>query len=392
MSAKDYLEKDYYKTLGVAADAKADAIKKSYRKLAKKFHPDANKGDAEAERRFKEISEAYDVLADDKRRAEYDEMRRLGASGFRFPGGAGARGPGGPGNVQFDFSSLFDQGGGMGGAAGMEDVLGGLFGGARRGGAMQPRRGADVESSVTLSFREALDGVTVPLRLTAQGACPTCHGSGARPGTVPHTCPVCQGSGQTARNLGGFAFAEPCQNCKGRGVVVDDPCPTCQGSGEAPSTRTIQARIPAGVKDGQRIRLKGKGAPGARGGPPGDLFVEVHVQPHPVFGRRTGHDVTLTVPITFPEAVLGGEIVVPAPDATTVTLRIPPGTKSGRTLRVRGKGGLKRDGSRGDLLVTVEVAVPQRVDAEASQALRAYADATNGDDPRVGLIEQARKE
>jgi molecular chaperone DnaJ len=203
---------------------------------------------------------------------------------------------------------------------------------------------------------------------------------------------VCQGSGQTARNLGGFAFAEPCQSCMGRGVLIDDPCPTCHGAGEAPSTRTIQARIPAGVKDGQRIRLKGKGAPGTRGGPAGDLFVEVHVQPHPVFGRRGDHDVTLTVPVTFPEAVLGAEVVVPALDGSTVTVRIPPGTSNGRTLRLRGKGGAKRDGSRGDLLVTVEVAVPQRIDAQASQALRAYAEATNGDDPRVGLIEQARKE
>ncbi len=386
MAARDSYQKDFYQVLGVSKDASADQIKKAFRKLARAHHPDANKGDPASEERFKEVSEAYDVLSDEGRRREYDEARALfGSGGFRFPGGGGA--PGG-GNVSFDLGDLFGAGAGGGGGGGLGDVLGGLFGrGARGGGAAAQRRGADVESEVTLSFSEAVDGVTVPLRLTGEGPCATCHGTGARAGTTPRVCPTCGGSGHTSRNAGGFAFAEPCRDCRGRGLVVDDPCPVCGGSGRALSTRTVQARIPAGVKDGQRIRLKGKGAPGERGGPSGDLYIVVHVTPHRLFGRRDDH-LTLTVPVTFPEAVLGAEVKVPTLHGTPVTLKVPPGTSNGRTFRVRGKGVARRDGGHGDLLVTVEVAVPQRVDGAAREALESYRAATGGDDPRAGLFDE----
>ena len=223
---------------------------------------------------------------------------------------------------------------------------------AARTAQTRPRRGADVETETSLSFSDALDGVTVSLRLAGEGPCPTCKGTGAKAGTVPRVCPNCQGTGQESKNLGSFAFSEPCHECRGRGLVVDDPCPVCSGSGRAMSTRTIQARIPAGVADGQRIKLKGKGAPGERGGPAGDLYVRVHVTPHPVFGR-SGHNLTVTVPVTFPEATLGAEIKVPSHRGAPVSVRIPAGTPNGRTFRVRGKGVRRSDGTNGDLLVTV---------------------------------------
>jgi molecular chaperone DnaJ len=377
VATQDYLEKDFYQVLGVAKDASPQEIKKAYRKLARTHHPDANKGDAKAEERFKEISQAYDVLSDETRRREYDEARALFGSGggIRFPGG----GPGG--SATFDLGDLF---GGQAGGGGLGDVLGGLFNRGRGGTAQAARRGADVESEVTLSFVEAVDGVTVPLRLTSDGPCGACQGTGARAGTTPRVCPTCGGAGHTSRNAGGFAFAEPCRECRGRGLVVDDPCPVCHGSGRAPSSRTVQARIPAGVRDGQRIRLRGKGAPGERGGPAGDLYIVVHVTPHQLFGRRDDN-LTVTVPVTFPEAALGAEVKVPTLGGVPVTLRVPAGTANGRTFRVRGKGAPRKDGNRGDLLVTVEVAVPQKVDGAAREALEAYRQATSGDDPRSGL-------
>ncbi len=384
MSQRDYLEKDYYAALGVPKDASAADIKKAYRKLARENHPDkAAAGDSTAEDRFKEVSEAYSVLSDTERRKEYDETRTLlgpgGAGRFRPPSGAG-----GAGGAQFDFSDLF---GGAPGGGGLGDVLGGLFGQRTGGGARtQARRGADVESTVTLPFDEAVQGVTVPLRLTSEQPCPSCHGTGGRGGAMPHTCPTCHGSGQTSRNAGGFAFAEPCPECHGRGLVVDDPCPDCRGSGRAMGTRSITVRIPAGVKDGQRIRLKGKGGPGERGGPPGDLFVTVTVTPHRLFGR-SGDNLTLTVPVSFAEAALGGEVKVPTLGGSPVTLRVPAGTTNGRTFRVKGKGVRRKDGSHGDLLVTVEVAVPSKLSAKAREAVEAFRAATAGDDPRAGLLE-----
>jgi molecular chaperone DnaJ len=386
LSTKDYLEKDYYKTLGVAKGASADEIKKSYRKLARKYHPDANKGDAKAEERFKEISEAYTVLSDEKRRKEYDEARTLfGTGGVRTPGSSG-------GNYGFDLGDLF---GGAAGSAGgrLGDLLGGVFG-SRTGGTTtqqtRPRRGADVETETTLSFGDAIDGSTVSLRLTGEGPCSVCHGTGAKAGTVPRVCPTCEGTGQGSRNLGNFAFSEPCKTCRGRGLVVDDPCTACSGSGRAMSTRTIQARIPAGVGDGQRIKIAGKGARGERGGPPGDLYVRVHVQPHPngVF-TRSGPNLTINVPLTFAEATLGAEIKVPSHRGMPVSLRIPAGTPNGRTFRVRGKGVRRKDGTYGDLLVTVDVQVPQDLSNKARGALEAFRDATAGPDPRAEILRQA---
>jgi len=281
--------------------------------------------------------------------------------------------------VPFDIGDLF-------GGAG--DVFGGLFtgrGGARPGTAA-PRRGADLEAEVTLSFSDAVSGATVPLRLASEQPCQVCSGTGGRGGSMPRTCPTCLGTGQTSRNAGGFAFSDPCRECRGRGLVVDDPCPNCSGSGRAMSTRSIQVRLPAGVGDGQRVRLRGKGAPGERGGPAGDLLVLVHVSPHPIFGRR-GEALTMTVPVTFAEAALGAEVKVPTLGGAPVTLRLPPGTANGRTFRVRGKGVPGKDGTRGDLLVSVEVAVPQKLSADARVAVERLAEATAGDDPRAGLFD-----
>ncbi|MEU3493294.1 molecular chaperone DnaJ [Kitasatospora cineracea] len=380
MSAKDYVEKDYYKVLGVPKDATPAEIKKTYRKLAREFHPDANKGDAKAEERFKDISEAYDVLSDEKRRKEYDEARSLFAGGGFRPGGAGGASGG------FDFGDLFNGGGGTGGG-GIGDVFGGLF---NRGGrqAAQPRRGADVETEVTLNFEEAVDGATVPLRMTSQAACRACAGTGAKAGTTPRVCPTCVGAGTVSRGQGAFALSEPCRDCKGRGMIVDDPCTVCHGSGRASSARTMQVRIPAGVQDSQRIRLKGKGAQGERGGQPGDLYVTVHVDPHPVFGRK-GDNLTVTVPVSFPEAALGGTIEVPTLNGPAVKLKLPPGSANGLTMRARGKGATRKDGTRGDLLVTVEVTVPKHVDGDALTALEQYREATASDDPRAALFKAA---
>jgi molecular chaperone DnaJ len=383
---KDWLEKDFYKVLGVDKGAAADEIKKKYRKLARELHPDKNPGDAKAEERFKEVSEAYDVLSDDKKRAEYDEARTLFASGGGF-GGGGYGGPGGfGGGTTYDFGDVFgaDEGG-------LGDILGNIFSRGRGGGRrpQAPRRGQDVESEITLGFTDALDGATIPLRLASDAACDSCKGTGARAGTVPRVCPSCQGSGQTTRNAGGFAFAEPCTACAGRGLIVDDPCPNCRGSGRGVSTRTVQARIPAGVKDGARIRLKGKGAPGERGGPNGDLYVVVHVTPHPVFARK-GDNLTVTVPITFAEAALGGQMAVPVPGGGTVTLKIPAGTANGRTFRVRGKGVTRKDGTKGDLLATVDVHVPPALTDEAREALERFVEASGVEDPRKDLLEAAK--
>src|SRR6201986_3504361 len=393
MSAKDYLEKDYYKVLGVPKTAKADEIKSSYRKLARKYHPDANKGDRDAEDRFKEISEAHDVLSDEKKRKEYDEARSM-FGGFRAPG-AGGR-PGQPGGgFGFDLGDLFRGGGGPAGgtpgSGGLGDILGGMFGGGGRAGTQdRPRRGADEGTETTLSFGDAVDGTTVPLKLTGDGPCPVCPGTGAKAGTVPKVCQTCEGTGQSSRNLGNFPFQEPCKTCRGRGMVVEDPCQSCNGSGHAASTRTIQARIPAGVADGQRIKLRGKGAPGERGGPAGDLYVRVHVTPHPVFGR-SGGNLTVSVPVTFPEATLGAEVKVPALRGAAVSVRIPAGTPNGRTFRVGGKGVRRTDGTNGDLLVAVSVQVPQKLPGPAREALYSFRDATAGEDPREELLQRAKQ-
>jgi molecular chaperone DnaJ len=399
VSTKDWIDKDFYKVLGVKKDATADDIKKAYRTLARKHHPDKNPDNAAAEARFKDVSEAYDVLSDPKTRKEYDEARALfGSGGFRFPGGGGTA-PGGTNvNLEDLLAQMRQQGGGAGGPAGtggglggvFGDVLGGLFnrGGAPRTTTRMARRGADIESEATISFSEALDGVTVSLRLTTDEPCASCSGTGAAAGTSPRLCPACDGQGQVLRSGGGFALPEPCRECRGRGMVVDNPCQTCTGSGRARAARPVSARIPAGVSDGARIRLKGKGASGENGGPPGDLFIVVHVSSDPVFGR-TGDNVTVTVPVTFAEAALGAEIPVPLPRGGRVTLKIPPGTANGRTFRIRGRGAGRRDGSVGDLLATVEVAVPYTLTDDARTALAAYVAAAAEPDPRAGLLASA---
>jgi molecular chaperone DnaJ len=382
MSAKDY-QKDYYKTLGVTKTASAAEIKKSYRELARKNHPDANKGSAEAEERFKEITEAYNVLSDEKQRKEYDEARST-FGGFRVP--TGARPGSGAGGTTFDIGDLF-------GGDGLGDVLGGIFRNRQGTASTRARRGADVETETTLSFGDAIDGATVSLRLTGEGPCPICGGTGAKSGTVPKVCPDCHGTGQQARNLGGFGVSEPCKTCRGRGLVVEDPCPSCSGSGRAMSSRTIQARIPAGVADGQRIRLPAKGAPGEHGGKAGDLYVRVHVKPHDVFGR-SGDNLTVSVPVTITELALGAEIKVPTHRGPAVTVRIPPGTPNGQVFRVPGRGVRKKDGTLGALLATVDVTVPQDLNknSKAKSALEDLRIATAGADPRGELLRRSRLE
>lgn len=384
MSARDWIDKDFYHELGVSSDASDADIKKAYRKLARELHPDANPGNAQAEARFKAVSEAYGVLGDPEKRKQYDEARRLfGSGGFR-PGGFGGFGSGG--TTTFDFSDIFGGGGQQaGGAGGISDLLGSLFG--RRGGTAsataRPRRGADVETEVRIDFVEAVKGATVPLRLSSPSTCGTCHGSGAKPGTSPRTCPTCAGAGLVSRSQGAFAFSEPCRDCRGTGRLVDDPCPECGGDGVSTRTRTLTVRIPAGVNDDQRIRLAEQGEPGQNGGHAGDLYVRVHVTPHPIFGR-SGNDLTIKVPVTFPELALGTTLTVPTLDGK-VSLRVAPGTASGRVLRVRGKGISRRDGQTGDLLVTLQVQVPSNMDEKARKALEEYLAATAGHDPRPEL-------
>ncbi|HVM00786.1 MAG TPA: molecular chaperone DnaJ [Egibacteraceae bacterium] len=377
MAQRDYFEKDYYATLGVSKDATQAEISKAYRKLARELHPDARPDDPRAESRFKEVSEAHSVLSNPDKRKEYDEVREMVGSGAFFQGGrgdfpgGGFPGGGFPGG---DSSQVFDLG----------DLLGGLFGqGGAPGGSpfagtrttrrgTGPQRGRDVETDLRLSFGDAMAGVTTTLRVTGQASCSTCFGSGARPGTSPVQCPTCNGTGSVTQDQGLFGFSEPCPSCHGRGVQIPDPCPTCRGSGVEQRVRDIRARIPAGVRDGARIRLKGRGEAGLHGGPPGDLYVRVHVESDPLFGRQ-GDNLTLRVPITFAEAALGTKLRVPTLEGP-VTLRIPAGTESGRTFRVKGRGVPKSGGGRGDLLVTVDVVVPRKLTRTQRKLLEEFAE------------------
>ncbi|MFC4604939.1 molecular chaperone DnaJ [Rhodococcus kronopolitis] len=390
MSQREWIEKDFYKELGVSSGASADEIKKAYRKLARDLHPDANPGDTKAEERFKAVSEAYAVLSDTDKRKEYDEARRLFASGGFGRSGypQDAEHGGGFGGGEFNINDLFGGGASYttGGDSGLGDMFGGLFGrGAGRGtaSATRPKRGADVEAQTTLPFRDAALGVTVPLRLTSPASCTTCHGSGAKPGTSPRVCPRCNGNGIISRNQGAFGFSEPCDDCRGTGSIIDDPCVDCHGTGVQNRTRSITVRIPPGVSDGQKIRLAGQGEAGLRGAPSGDLYVTVHVKADKVFGRN-GDDLTVTVPVSYGELVLGTTLSVPTLEGR-VGVKVPAGTVDGRTLRVRGRGVHKRGGGAGDLLVTVKVAVPQHLDEAATTALQAYLEAekASGFDPRA---------
>ncbi|GCD90514.1 chaperone protein DnaJ 1 [Nocardioides sp. LS1] len=380
----DWANKDFYAVLGVAKDASAEDIKKAYRRLARANHPDSHPDDPAKHETFKKVAEAYDVVGDPEKRKKYDEMRSLYGSGARggFPGGFG----GGGGAGGFDLNDLLRDRAGGGGGFG--DMFGDLFGGGgRRTHQPRPQKGADVETTATISFTDALDGVTISLRLTSDAPCPDCAGTGGKPGTKPHICPECEGAGFVVASVGGaFSMNETCPACGGRQLVYDEACPTCHGSGRGMSARSIQARIPAGVKDGQRIRLRGKGAAGESGGPAGDLFVTVKVAPHRLFGRKADN-LTLEVPVSFDEAALGADIKIPTLSGAPVTLKIPAGTPNGRTFRVRGKGAPKADGTRGDLLATVEVVVPAVLDDAAREAIEAYRAATAGKPLRAGLFE-----
>ncbi|HTJ76488.1 MAG TPA: molecular chaperone DnaJ [Acidimicrobiales bacterium] len=376
---REWFEKDYYKVLGVPQSATETEIRRAYRKLAKQNHPDANPG---KEERFKEISAAYDVLSEPAKRKEYDEIRRLGpmaANGAGFPGGgAGAGQPGG--GFNFRTENLGDLFG---------DILG-RFGGGAAGGpggartrttASTGQRGEDLEAELHLSFTDALNGVTTTVNVTSEATCSTCHGSGAAPGTTPIVCSRCGGRGVVSDNQGLFSFSRACPQCGGRGMVVETPCPTCGGSGSEVRPRQVKVRIPAGVDDGQRIRVKGRGGPGRGGAPAGDLWVTVRVAPHGMFGR-SGRNLTLTVPITFAEAALGAQVTVPTLDGSVV-LRVPPGTRSGRKFRVKGRGVADEKGA-GDLVVTVEVAVPTKLSAAEREAIEALAVASTAS-PRAHL-------
>lgn len=369
MSAqREWLEKDYYETLGVDQSSSDKEIKKAYRKLAGDLHPDKNPGNAAAEEKFKEVSAAYDVLGDETKRKEYDEVRALGPMG------------GGPGGFSFNV-------GDMGGSGGLGDVLGSMFGrGARgptrgRGGSaagVGPRRGTDIAAQLTVDFADAVTGIETSLFLTTDAQCSTCNGSGSKPGTSPKVCASCSGRGVVDDNQGFFAMSSPCQVCQGNGVRIEYPCETCRASGIEKRPREVKTRIPAGVKDGQTIKLKGRGAPGRNGGPNGDLLVELNVMPDERFAR-SGDNLTVTVPIDFATAALGDDIDVPTLDGSTVKLRVRPGTQGGSRHRVKGKGiqRVTRQGDvEGDLIVTVDVMVPTELNDAQRSAIEALAEAT----------------
>ncbi|PZS22367.1 MAG: molecular chaperone DnaJ [Acidimicrobiales bacterium] len=366
---REWFEKDYYKVLGVPKEATDKDLTRAYRKLAKRYHPDANPG---SEERFKEISAAYDVLGDPAKRKEYDEVRALGPISNPFGGpthaGAGAGRPGPGGNFNFHIDDL-------------SDLLGGIFGQRTRPGPGVGQRGDDLEAELHLGFLEAVEGVTTTVNLIRDVPCHTCGGTGAAPGSVPMVCSRCGGRGLLDDNLGRFSLSQTCPACGGRGLRVETPCPTCHGRGVESRPRAVKVRIPTGVEDGQRIRIKGRGGPGHDNGPSGDLYVVVRVAPHPLFGRR-GSDLTLAVPVSFPEATLGATISVPTL-ANPVRLRMPPGTRNGQTFRVRGRG-VPRPGAAGDLLVTVGVAVPEKLSDEERTAVEALASASTGS-PRSHL-------
>lgn len=358
---REWFEKDYYKVLGVASTASAKEITSAYRKLARELHPDANPGDSVAEERFKDVTAAYEVIGDAEKRVQYDEARRMGpmAGGFGAPGGGGF---GGPGGIRFDSGDI-------------SDLIGNLFSRGGGGGpgrsASGPRRGSDIEAGLHLTFDDSIHGITTTVNVTSEVRCGDCGGSGAQAGTSPRTCTVCNGVGAVQEPQGFFAFSRPCDHCGGRGRIIDTPCRTCSGAGSVIRPRQVRVRVPQGVRDGQKIRVKGKGGAGANGGPDGDLYVLVSVAADKKFGRK-GDNLTISVPITYPEAALGSDVTVPTTSGEAVTIRVPPGTPSGKTFRVRGRG-VATTKKTGDLLVTVEIAVPQNMSDGERKALEAYA-------------------
>jgi molecular chaperone DnaJ len=373
--------KDYYAVLGVSPTATADEIKKTYRKLAKKYHPDTNKSEPKAADRFKEISEAYQVLGDAEKRKQYDQMRQLGAFDG-FGGGAGARtGRSGAGARAGGSSGSYRGGinvedlGDLGGFGGIGDLFGSMFGGgnARTDRTQGPERGQDVETTLEVPFRTAALGGAIPVQLEVTEECPTCHGSGGAPGAKMQTCPECHGRGTVSFGQGGFAVNRPCPNCLGRGQVPTQKCPTCNGAGDVRVRKTIQIQIPAGADDGSRIRLRGQGGKGANGGPPGDIIVNLHVQPDRFF-KRDGLDLIAPVKINIAQATLGSKVSVKTLGGKKVAIRIPPGTSSGKRFRVRGHG-IARDAAQGDLIVEADVVVPEKLTDEQEKAMREFAEA-----------------
>ncbi len=350
------MAKSLYESLGVAKNASPDELKKAYRKLARQYHPDKNPGDAESEARFKEVQSAYDVLSDPEKRKAYDTV---GTTNGRV---------GAPGGTTFDFGD-FDLG----------DIFGGLFGRGRGGGAgpapQRGQRGNDVEVEVRVSFEDALKGVqtTVPVQLEL--ACHTCHGTGAAPGTAPTTCPQCDGTGVVATSQGLFALQQPCPLCHGMGTIVETPCPTCHGAGRERRTKRFTVKIPAGVKDGTRIKLRGKGEAGYGGAPAGDLYVVTRVEPSNVYERR-GDDLIVQVPVSYPTAALGGTVEVPTPDGA-VSLKVPAGSEDGKLLRIKGRGAPRLKGSgKGDVLARLRIQVPKRVNKQERELLEELRKAT----------------
>jgi len=365
------LADELYKTLGVSKKATDEEIKKAYRKLARKYHPDRNPGDAEAEEKFKEISAAHDVLSDPEKRKEYDEAGQFagfGGGGNPFPGGASYGGGGGAG-----FGDL-------------GDMLSGLFN--RGGGRSQAQqvRGRDLETEVSLSFDQAINGAQISVTVPKAERCQTCHGSGAKPGTGPTTCPRCEGRGIDAQSQGFFSISQPCPQCGGSGQIIEHPCPTCGGSGLTQQTKRYKVNVPAGVKDGTRIRLAGKGEAGPHGGPPGDLYVTTRVTSSPIFKRLDGGNLEVTVPITIPEALQGGTIEVPTLNGTK-KIKVAPGTKHGSVQRLRGEGPPKPKGKgNGDIRYRLEIEVPSELTDDQRQAAEKLAETFNGTDPRAELL------
>jgi molecular chaperone DnaJ len=369
---------DYYKTLGVGKNASDEEIKKAYRKLAREYHPDRNAGDKKAEERFKQISQAHDVLSDPDKRKAYDRGGLLGGLG-----GAGGFDPGAfTGNFSDILSNLF--GGGGGGATGRGQTG---AGGARAGRA-RPARGRDLETEVSLNFDQAVNGAQVPLAVPTSQACPTCNGSGAKPGTSPRVCPVCNGRGLESQSQGIFSMSQPCSNCHGSGTVIDDPCPTCQGTGAQRSVKRMRVNIPAGVRDGSRIRLAGKGEPGfssgGETGTPGDLYVITRVSDSAVF-KRNGDNLEVEVPLTIPEALQGAVIDVPTLNGSK-RLRVPAGTRHGTVQRLRGEGPARLGGKgKGDIHYRFVLEVPATLSPEQSEAVDRLSQVMNGN-PRERLF------
>ena len=366
--------KDFYAVLGVPSTATQDEIKKAYRKLAKKYHPDANASDPKAADRFKEISEANNVLGDAEKRKQYDEMRRLGAfDGFGFGGGPATRrgpsarpGAGAQQNVNFqDFD--------IGGLGGLGDLFGSIFGGAARGQQRPsgPQRGQNIETSLDIPFRTAARGGKVPVELEVNEECSTCHGSGAAPGASMKTCPECSGRGVVSFGQGGFAVNRPCPMCLGRGQVPSQPCPTCNGSGEVRTRKKVLITVPAGVDSGSKIRLKGQGGKGSSNGPPGDLLITFNVLPDK-FYQREGLDVIATLPLNIAQATLGSKVSVNTLDGKKVVIRIPAGTPSGKRFRVRGQG-IHKGAEHGDLIVEVRIEAPEKLSEEQERIMKEFA-------------------